>query len=205
MADFGSAFLAFAALGSSMHGPLGNMERITPEVAVERAARCGLGPVTIRYEDELQSEILSAPNAASATETQLRCLDDATGFGIFVELPRSAQLRFDAIREARASEMMKVEAREWLSKRGLLERVPRYVAGTTDDIAFTREVEQLCGPQTKGAFQSQYGPHALSPEWVRKLGLPPKDQDMEVMSCLLNVTTVAGYELGFIGNEAYRP
>jgi hypothetical protein len=174
-------------------------------VAVERAARCGLGPVTIRYEDELQSEILSAPNAASATETQLRCLDDATGFGIFVELPRSAQLRFDAIREARASEMMKVEAREWLSKRGLLERVPRYVAGTTDDIAFTREVEQLCGPQTKGAFQSQYGPHALSPEWVRKLGLPPKDQDMEVMSCLLNVTTVAGYELGFIGNEAYRP
>ena len=100
--------------------------------------------------------------------------------------------------------MMKVEAREWLSKRGLLERVPKCIAGTTDDVVFTREVEQLCGHQTKGAFQSQYGQHALSPEWIRSLGLPPKDEDMEAMSCLLNVTAVAGYEVGIIGNEAYR-
>ena len=47
-------------------------------------------------------------------------------------------------------------------------------------------------------------PHALSPEWIRKQGLPLKDEDMDAMSCLLNVTTVAGYQVGFIGNEAYR-
>ena len=204
MADFGSALFVFAASASSMVVPFESMERVTPEMAVERAAKCDVGPVTIRYEDELQSDILSAPNAASATESQLRCLDNATGFGIFVELPSGAQPRFDAIREARASAMMMVEAREWLSKRGLLDRVPKYVVGTTDDAAFTREVEQLCGPQTKGAFQSQYGPHALSPDWIKNLGLPPKDEDMEAMSCLLNVTTVAGYRVGFIGNEAYR-
>ena len=99
---------------------------------------------------------------------------------------------------------MRAEAIEWLSKRGLLDRVPKYVLGTTNDAAFTQAVEQLCGPRTNGAFQSQYGSHALSPEWIKGLGLPPKDEDMEAMSCLLNVTTVAGYSVGFIGNEAYR-
>lgn len=204
MAGFGSAFIAFAAWASSVGGPFEGMERFTPEMAVERAAKCGLGPATIRYEDELQSDILSVPNAASATDSQLSCLDSATGFGIFVELPASLQPRFDAVREARAAAMMRAEAREWLSKRGLLERVPKYLPGTTDEAAFTRAVEHLCGPRTKGAFQSQYGPHALSPEWIQNLGLPPKDEDMEAMSCLLNVTTVAGFSVGFIGNEAYR-
>jgi hypothetical protein len=204
MAGFGNAFIALFAWAASVSGPFDGMERITPEMAVERAAKCGLGPATIRYEDELQSDILSIPNAASATEGQLSCLDSATGFGIFVELPASLQPRFDAIREARASAMMKVEASEWLSKRGLLDRVPKYVSGTTDDAAFTQAVEQLCGPKTKGAFQSQYGSHALSPEWMKSLGFPLKEADMEAMSCLLNVTAVAGYGVAIIGNEAYR-
>ena len=99
---------------------------------------------------------------------------------------------------------MRADAREWLTKRGLLERVPKYIAGTTDKAAFTREVEHLCGPQTTGSFQSKYGPDTLSPEWIRKQGLPPEDEDMEAMSCLLNVMAVAGYQVGFIGNEAYR-
>ena len=184
MVGLGSAFIALAVLVS---GQLENLERVTPEMAIERAAQCGLGRASIRYEDELQSHILSA-----------------TGFGIDVELPPSVQPLFYAIRGARASALMKAEAREWLSKRGLLDLVPKYVPGKTDEGAFTREVERLCGPRTKGAFQSQYGPHALSPEWVKNLGLPPKDEDMEAMSCLLNVTSVAGFEMGFIGNEAYR-
>ena len=201
MVGLGSAFIALAVLVS---GQLENLERVTPEMAIERAAQCGLGRASIRYEDELQSHILSVPGATSATEAQLTCLDNATGFGIDVELPPSVQPLFYAIRGARASALMKAEAREWLSKRGLLDLVPKYVPGKTDEGAFTREVERLCGPRTKGAFQSQYGPHALSPEWVKNLGLPPKDEDMEAMSCLLNVTSVAGFEMGFIGNEAYR-
>ena len=203
MAGFGSAFLALTA-GALSVGPFESMERITAEMAVERAKKCGLGPATIRYEHELQSDILSVPNAATATDSQLSCLDNATGFGISVELPAGLQPRGDAVREARASEMMKAEAREWLSKRGLLERVPKYDPGSTDEAAFTREVEHLCGPQTKGAFQSQYGPHALSPEWIKSLGWPPKDEDMEAMSCLMKVTTVTGFRVVFIGNEAYR-
>ena len=199
-----SSFIALAAWATTAGGSPEGMKRITSVMAVERAAKCGLGPVTVRYEDELQSDILSVPHAASATEAQLSCLDNATGFGIFVELPSSVQPRFDAIREARASAKMRVEARDWLAKRGLVERVPRYGAGRTDEAAFTREVEQLCGPQAKGAFRSPYGPHVLSPVWIGKVGLPSKDGDMDAMSCVLNVATVAGYQLGFIGNEAYR-
>jgi hypothetical protein len=204
MAGFGSASLVLIAWLTSAGGTFDRIERITPEMAVERAGKCGLGPVTIRFEEELQSDILTVTGGASVTESQLQCLDYAAGFGIFVELPTAAQRRFDAIREARASEMMRGDARKWLSKRGLLARVPKYIPGTTDDAAFTREVEELCGPPAKGAFQSQYGPHVLSPEWVQALGLPPKDEDAEAMSCLLNVTSVAGYRVGVIGNEAYR-
>src|SRR5215208_4481169 len=87
MAGFGSAFVVLAAGASVVSGPFESMERITPEMAVGRAQKCGLGPATIRYETELQSDILSVPNAAAATESQLSCLDTATGFGIFVELP----------------------------------------------------------------------------------------------------------------------
>ena len=203
MTGFLGFLIALTAWAATAANAFEGLERITAEMAVERAGKCGLGPVTIRYEDELQSDILSVPHAASATENQLRCLDDATGFGIFVELPPTIQPRFDGIREARASVLMKAEARDWLAKRGLLQRVPKYVAGTTDEAAFTREVEHICGPQAKGAFQSRYGPHTLSPEWIKKLGLPPKGEDMEAMSCLLNIMTIAGYQLGFIGNEAY--
>lgn len=100
---------------------------------------------------------------------------------------------------------MRAESREWLAKRGLLERVPKYIAGTTDSGAFSREVERLCGPEAKGAFQSKYGPEALSPEWMTKQGIPPKDGDMGALSCVLNVMTYAGYQVGFVGNGANRP
>jgi hypothetical protein len=196
------ALVALTLWFTSASGPFDNIERITPEVAAERVARCGLGPVTIRYEDELQSHILTVANAASATESQLACLDKATGW-YDVELPTTVQPRFDAIREARASAIMAEEARKWLSARGLLARVPKYVRGTTNEAAFTREVETLCGPRAKGAFQSQHGFHALSPDWAKGMGLPPSPEVQEAFACLLNVTTVAGFEVGFIGNEAY--
>ncbi len=203
MTSSGSALIAVVLWSTSASGPFDNIERITPEVAAERAAKCGLGSVTIRYEDELQSHILMVANAAPANESQLACVDKAVGWGVFVELPSNVQPQFDAIREARASAIMLEEARKWLSARGLLERVPKYVQGTTDEAGFTGEVERLCGPRAQGAFQSQYGFHALSPDWVQKMQLPPKPEDEEVFSCLSNVTTVAGFKLGFIGNEAH--
>ena len=195
--------LAFALLSASA-GPLDHIERITPQEAVKRAEDCHLGRVTMRYEDELQSDILTI-NATAASEEQLVCLDRATGFGIFVELPPSLQRRFDAIREARASAIAKEDAREWLSAKGLLDRVPKYVAGTTDDVQFTRAVEKVCGPRADGAIQSKYGPHVLNPEWFNKFPMPPKPEDEDVFDCVFNIMTFAGFGVGFVGNEAVEP
>jgi len=109
------------------------------------------------------------------------------------------------MRSAAAVVWVRAQALEWLSARGLLNRVPKYQAGLTDDGAFTRQVEALCGPQAKGAFQSKYGFHALSPDWARQLELPAKREGTETLSCLINATAFAGFTFGFIGNEAFAP
>jgi hypothetical protein len=127
------------------------------------------------------------------------------GFSYTLKFPPNVQPRFDAMLEAKAEVWMKARAHDWLSARGLLDRVPKYQEGITDDGAFTRQVEVMCGPQAKGAFQSKYGFHALSPEWVRRLGLPPRRKATETLSCLTNATAVAGFKIGFIGNEAFAP
>ncbi|QAY78490.1 hypothetical protein [Sphingosinicella sp. BN140058] len=202
MTGFVSPLVTLSALAFPVDGSAPNIERITAEMAVQGAGKCGFGPATIRYEDEHETEIFSVPRPASATDAELSCLDSATGFGILVELPAALQPRFDAIREARASAMMKEEAHDWLSMRGLLGRVPDYVPGKTDPAAFTRASEHLCGPQAAGAFQSRYGPSALSPEWAMTHAMPTKEGASDALSCLLNGASAAGFSIVLIGNEA---
>ena len=98
---------------------------------------------------------------------------------------------------------MKAQAHDWLSARGLLDRVPKYQKGVTNDGVFTRQVEALCGPHANGAFQSKYGFHALSPDWVKR-ELKPSGASGDTLTCLMNVAAAAGFEFGFIGNEYYR-
>ena len=194
-----SFLLAFAAPSSS----LPTVERITPQEAAKRVSQCGLGFVTTHYERDLQEDVLVASGAQSATDDQLACAYKVVRFYYTLELPPNVQPRFDAMREAKAEVWMKAQAHDWLSARGLLNRVPKYRRGVTDDGVFTREVEALCGPQAKGAFGSKYGRHVLSPRWIKKVELPPSAHDTNAMSCIF-VTAFAGFELGFIGNEYYQ-
>lgn len=173
-------------------------ERVSPEDAAKRIESCGVGPVSIRFDDLLRSHVLTVANVTSVSDEQLQCIDRAASYHD-VELPASVQERFKTIREARWSAFALAEARSWLAQRGLLDRVPTFVSGKTDDAAFARQLEDLCGPAARGAFQSQYGPHAISPDWIMGLGI----KNQEALTCLLNVTQVAGFSIGFIGNEAY--
>lgn len=179
------------------------VERITPQEAANRVSQCGLGPVSTHYEPDLQEDILVASSAQSATEDQLACAYNVVGFFYTLELPPNVQPRFDAMLAATADVWARAQAHEWLSARGLLHRVPKYQAGVTDDGKFTRQVEALCGPQAKGAFQSKHGFHALNPDWARQFGLPPKGKGMDMLECLMNATAIAGFTFGFIGNEAF--
>jgi hypothetical protein len=193
--------LALAAPASTFP----TVERITAEEAAKRVSRCGLGPVTTHYERDLQEDVLVASSAQSVTDDQLACAYNVVRFYYELELPPNFQPRFDAMLDAKGEVWMKAQAHNWLSARGLLDRVPKYEEGVTDDGAFTRQVEALCGPRAKGAFQSKYGFHALSPEWIRQLGLPPKRKATETLSCLTNATEVAGFKVAIIGNEALAP
>src|SRR5690242_8391003 len=125
------------------------VERITPQQAAKGVSQCGLGPVTTHYERDLQEDVLVASGAQSATDEQLACAYKVVGFFYTLELPPNVQQRFDAILEAKADVWMKAQAHDWLAARGLLDQVPKYQKGVTDDGVFTREVEALCGPQAK--------------------------------------------------------
>lgn len=114
--------------------PLDVFERITAQEAAERFTECGLGPVTIRWNDPDSGgeDILVATAVKSATDEQLRCADKAVSY-YTLELRPEIQRRFEVLREARLAPVFLAQARSWLSARGLLNRVPEYREGETDD------------------------------------------------------------------------
>ena len=177
----------------------------SPQEAAQRFTQCGLGPITIRWNDADTGgeDVLVATGVNLATDDQLRCADKAVGY-YTIELPPEIERRFTALREARLAPVFQAKARSWLSSQGLLNRLPVYQKGVTDDGVFTRQIETLCGPHAKGAFQSKFGFHALSPDWVKR-ELDPPERGEQVLTCLMNSTTAAGYVFGFIGNDYYQP
>jgi hypothetical protein len=193
------AFLLF--LGTQPPtSPWEGLEIVSQHVAAERVTACGAGPVTFRHDRQSDADILTARETASATREQLLCIDRAAGLGYDVELSPVVQQQFDAIRQARTSAIVAASARQWLSAHKLLDRLPKYQPGVTSDAAFTRDIESLCGSRAKGAFQSEYGFHAISPDWVMRQS--QKVEPDGVFACLLNAVSATGYEYEFIGNEA---
>lgn len=191
---------ALMTLAFSPERPATAFDRVTPQVAAERVSQCGLGAVTTSYDEVLQSGVLRAPGATAVSDEQLACADRAAS-DYLLELPPAVQPRYDAIRAARLSAHARVEGRAWLAKRGLLGRLPRYEAGVTDEAAFTRQLERLCGPRAEGAFQSEYGFHAISPDWARR-SFKRFEEGAGALLCLMNAAQAAGFEIGFIGREA---
>jgi hypothetical protein len=153
-----------------------------------------------RYEPDLKEDVLIASNAKSATDEQLACADKAVSF-YTLELPLVVQPHDDAIPEARLSGPIQEGARAWLAARGL--RAPKYQEGVTNDATFTRQVEHLCGRRAKGAFQSKFGFHALSPDWAKRELRSPKPGG-DAFYCLMNLTAAAGFKVVLIGNEYYK-
>src|SRR4051794_5063348 len=96
---FGSILLLMAAPAST---PFSVFERITAQEAAKRFIECGLGPVTIRWNDPDSGgeDMLVATGVNSATDDQLRCADKAVSY-YTLELPPEIERRFEVLREAR--------------------------------------------------------------------------------------------------------
>jgi hypothetical protein len=178
---------------------------LSPQEAAERVSQCGLGAVSTKYDPDLHEDVLIANDAQPVTNEQLACAFGVVDFYYTLQLPANVQPRFDAMLEAKATIRAKSEASSWLAARNLLDRVPAYQKGLTNEATFTRDIENLCGPKAKGAFQSKYGFHALSPDWFMRLGMPPKPEASEALTCLMRVAAFTGFKVGFIGNEAAAP
>jgi len=195
------ALLIFASQSAALGTPF---EGVSPEAAAERISACGLGHVTLKYDELLQSKTLSALDGKveTVTDEQLSCADIAASY-YNLELSAPFQARYNAIRQGRLNAHFLAEARAWLSERRMLDQVPHYEEGVTPDADFAEAAERICGPQAKGALHSDYGFHAIGPDWVlRRLTLVNKSNS-DTFACILNVARVAGYELHLIGNAAF--
>lgn len=174
-------------------------DRITLQVAAERVARCGAGLVTIRTDKEIQVDVLVVATKGPIPNEQIVCIAKAASF-YDVELPPDAQPRLNAITEARSAALVKAEGEKWLVAHKL-GKLPEYKAGVTDDDGFARKIEKLCNAD--GALHSQYGVHALNPEWAaRQQGGLVEDGPF---ACVISVALASGFKFGFIGNERFTP
>lgn len=190
---------------ASADHPMDNLGFTSPEIASRNIVQCGAEGVEIRYDedfDELEGFTKSPILVVrGATEEQLPCINTAAGF-YDVELPPELQKGFDAIRLAQYMAVFRERAAASLAGRGLLNKVPKFRAGKSDAVEFARQLEAICGPAAKGALQSSYGPHIISPEWVSRIALPPRPEDDEAISCLMEAAFIADFELGLIGNAS---
>lgn len=194
---FALSILFAAQVASPM---LDAYDQITPQVAAERVARCGAGPVTVRTDKAIEVDVLVLAAKRAITDEQIECIAKAASF-YDVELPSDAQPRLRAITSARSAAVAQGEGKRWLTKHNLLGKLPEYKAGITDDDRFAREIEDLCG--AGGALHSQYGVHALNPQWaMQQQGTPNEDGPF---ACVISAALASGFELGFIGNEQATP
>jgi hypothetical protein len=176
------------------------------EVAAERVRACGFDQVSVKEDDELQEEVVEVSGVSAVPESKMRCAVqvslDTDCDVIFPEPANKAywrlysQMEEKSPRAAAASAWMQGNAREWLRKRGLLAKVPKYVKGKDDNLRFARRLEDVCGPKAKGMFRLVDGHVVLWPAPVGKAAA-----DFSTVECLINAAAASGMRMGFVGNE----
>jgi hypothetical protein len=174
---------------------------VAPHIAAQQLAGCGFSAVRPVFNETLQEEVLEVRDVVVATDEQLTCAAKVSLSTVYyLAVPDALRKRYDAIYWRLAKERDVASARQWLAERGMLARLPQYKEG--EDEAFAKQLEEFCGGRAKGALQSEFGPHAISPEWVIR-ELTPPDLGDDTLQCLTSSASAAGFKLGIIGNEAY--
>jgi hypothetical protein len=173
---------------------------VKPEVAVERLKACGFAQVAVRDDEELQEDALAVSGITQASEKQLRCAAEVSLSSLmYVELPEPLNQKYQQLYWRMERDKGRRDARAWLERRGLLAKLPTYVEGQTDDLVFAHKIEAICGPKAKGAFVRDHGNMTINTGTIEHPTL-----DDETFMCLLNVSSAAGFKLGFVGHEYYE-
>jgi hypothetical protein len=179
-----------------------------PEVATKRVKACGFTSVRSVFDPTLQEDVIEVRDVASATPGQLACAAAASlASSYYLTFPEAIQQAYQIVYYGMSHERDVEHARAWLQARGLLARLPSYDPERSDDLAFARSLEALCGPKAEGTFRLigpgmvTFRPGVLGT--VAKDGFTEGRLDEETLWCLTNAATASGFFLGFVGNEAY--
>ena len=177
------------------------------EDLADKIVRCGIdrAHVKVRHEELLQDDtaIISTPDAA-LTSDHLACLVGlAMGGGLFALADPAAQARFDPLIKASDRAAADSMAREWLSARGLLEKLPVYDPGRQTLAQYAVSLEALCGLGPGQGLGVTAGNAFL---FVAPGLLGLDEARLETFQCLVSAAIAAdlepkGVTFGFIGNE----
>jgi hypothetical protein len=195
-----SLVLSSLLLFTALEADLPTLELVPVDEAVRRLEACGLVVVEARYDDTIQDDVLFVKDPAPADQVLACAADVSVTTGSWVEVSAGSREAYFTHYQAISRERNRAWARARLAQHGLLDAAPSYVANETDDQAFADRLERLCGDAAKGALQSEFGPHSISPVWVESRG-GGFEETGEVLMCLMTYAAAAGFEMGFIGNE----
>jgi hypothetical protein len=202
--------LTIGAVAPPTSGSPGDVpvELVKPEVAAARVAACGFKSVRPKFDDEEQETVVEVLNVTSASGQKLRCAAAASlDTDYFVLFPAQVERSYETLYWRMSDERGKTDARAWLEKRGLLSRLPTYDPKSSDEIAFARTLEALCGPKADGTLQPMHGMATFKEGalgTITSSGISAGKLDDETMWCLFNAAEASGYPLGFIGNGYHR-
>ena len=193
-------FAAFAMMASAAAQTAAPpVAQMPPGLAAQEVGRCGFASVTLRYDQALGQYFVVVPEIQSAPDDQLRCaarVSVQTNYHVDFRSPLNR--RYDELYWPVVEGEGRADAREWLAKRGLLSKLPVYDSGKTDDLAFARKLEALCGPGAKGAFAIEQGTLIL-----KSTSSAHSRLDSQTIECLTNAQWASGLPTGFTGQGYY--
>ena len=183
------ALVGLAALTAASAQPVDpSLGRVVPGVAAQQVGRCGFASVALSYDGLLAQYIVKVPGIQKAPDDQLRCAAKVSlDTDYYVDFRAPLNRRYEQVYWPVAEGEGRAAARDWLTKHGLLSKLPAYVPGKTDDLKYARQLEQLCGARAKGAFAIEQG--ALM---VRAGTAAHPRIDAETFDCLMNAQWASG-------------
>jgi len=183
------ALVVLAAVTAASAQPAGpSLGRVVPGIAAQQVGRCGFASVALSYDGLLGQYIVKVPGIQDAPDDQLRCAAKVSlDTDYYVDFRAPLNRRYEQVYWPVAEGEGRASARDWLTKHGLLSKLPAYVPGKTDDLKYAHQLEQLCGPQAKGAFAIEQGALTV------KTGTAAHPRvDVGTLNCLMNAQWASG-------------
>jgi len=183
------ALVVLAAVTAASAQPAGpSLGRVVPGIAAQQVGRCGFASVALSYDGLLGQYIVKVPGIQDAPDDQLRCAAKVSlDTDYYVDFRAPLNRRYEQVYWPVAEGEGRASARDWLTKHGLLSKLPAYVPGKTDDLEYAHQLEQLCGRQAKGAFAIEQGALTVKAGTAAQ---PPVDEG--TLDCLRNAQWASG-------------